>query len=200
MQQVLIVEASHNQQETGSRYIASLVEEKLRQHHPDARYLHRDLAAAPLPALEATALQAFFTPPEAQSAAQQAAVQLSNQLSNELLASDVLVLSMPMWNFSIPSSIKNWIDHVVRSGITFNYTQDGLQGHAGKTRAIVVVSSGAVFSDGPMHDWDYLTPYLRHILHFIGIEDIQLVRVEGTIHAAQDAVFNAKLAVHGLAL
>jgi FMN-dependent NADH-azoreductase len=200
MKQLLIVESSHNHQGNGSRHIAGIIEKRLREKYPEATLVRRDFAASPLPHLEAATVQAFFMPPDSQSDIQKAAVKLSNELSAELLASDVLLLSMPMWNFNIPSSVKSWIDHVVRSGVTFNYTQAGVQGFAGKTRAIVVMASGALFSDGPMSAWDYMTPYVTHILNFIGIKDIQIVRVEGTIQTPQEAVPNAEKAVHGLTL
>ncbi|MET0790483.1 MAG: NAD(P)H-dependent oxidoreductase, partial [Polyangiaceae bacterium] len=152
------------------------------------------------PHLEAAAVQAIFTPRALQTDPQKLAIERSNELAAELLASDILLLSMPMWNFGVPSAIKAWIDHVVRAGITFNYTPAGVQGHAEKTRAIVVAASGAVFSDGPMSAWDHLVPYVTHVLGFIGIKDIQVVRLEGTISAPQDALANAQKAIQGLTL
>ncbi len=153
-----------------------------------------------MPHLEAAAVQGFFMPPDAQSDTQKKAVEKSNELAAELLASDILLLSMPMWNFGVPSAIKAWIDHVVRAGITFSYSPAGAKGYAEKTRAIVVAASGAVFSDGPLSSWDYLVPYITHVLGFIGIKDIQVVRLEGTSQAPQDALANAERAVQGLNL
>jgi FMN-dependent NADH-azoreductase len=200
MKQILVVEASHNYHATGSRHVATLIEEKLRSKYPEAKYIRHDLAAKPLPHLKAATVQAFFTPTESQSSAQKEAVQLSDELTAELLDSNLLVLSMPMWNFNIPSSVKSWIDHVVRSGVTFKYSQAGVQGFAGATRAILVVASGGIFSEGPMSAWDYLVPYVAHILNFIGIQDIQVLRVEGTVPAPQDAMTNAIKAVDALVL
>jgi FMN-dependent NADH-azoreductase len=127
------------------------------------------------------------------------ALHLSNQLTEELLSSDLLVVASPMWNFGIPSSLKAWIDHVVRAGKTFNYEGAGVEGLAKGKKAILVLASGGVFSDGP---WDTVEPYLRQILGFIGIDDVQTVRAEGmnvpllAIHA----VPNGEKAVEALVI
>ena len=153
MKQVLVIEASHNHQQNGSNYVTGLIEKALSEKYPAANVIRHDYANSPLPHLEASTVQAIFTPPDQQTDSLKSAIKLSNDLSAELLASDLLVLSMPMWNFSVPSSIKAWIDHVIRSGATFNYTQTGVQGLAEKTRAIVVAAAGGVYSQGPMSAW-----------------------------------------------
>jgi FMN-dependent NADH-azoreductase len=107
------------------------------------------------------------------------ALHLSDQLTEELLSSDLLVIASPMWNFGIPSSLKAWIDHVVRAGKTFNYAGAGVEGLAKGKKAILVLASGGVFSEGPWKPWDTVEPYLRRILGFIGIDDVQTVRAEG---------------------
>jgi FMN-dependent NADH-azoreductase len=84
-----------------------------------------------------------------------------------------------MWNFAIPSSLKAWIDHIVRPGRTFRYAGEGVEGLAKEKRAILLLSSGGVFSEGPWKDWDATESYLRRILGFIGIQDIQIARAEG---------------------
>ncbi|MFN3606681.1 MAG: FMN-dependent NADH-azoreductase [Cypionkella sp.] len=88
----------------------------------------RDLAAEPVPHLDATLLGGWMTPAGQQSEAEQAALALSNLLTDELLAADVLVLAAPMYNFAIPSTLKAWLDHVLRAGVTFKYTETGPQG------------------------------------------------------------------------
>jgi FMN-dependent NADH-azoreductase len=84
-----------------------------------------------------------------------------------------------MWNFGLPSSLKAWIDHIVRPGKTFRYTGGGAEGLALRKKAILVLASGGVFTDGPWKPWDTVEPYLRLILGFIGITDVQTVRAEG---------------------
>ncbi len=118
------------------------------------------------------------------------------------MGSDLLVIASPMWNFGIPSSLKAWIDHVVRAGRTFKYAGAGVEGLAKDKRAILVLSSGGVFSEGSWRSWDTVEPYLRQILGFIGIDDVQTVRAEGmnipplAIHA----VSNGEKAVEALAI
>ena len=108
----------------------------------------------------------------------QSALRLSNLLTDELLSSDLVVIASPMWNFAIPSSLKAWIDHIVRPGRTFRYAGEGRR-LAKEKRAILLLSSGGVFSEGPWKEWDAVEPYLRRILGFIGIQDIQIARAEG---------------------
>jgi FMN-dependent NADH-azoreductase len=103
-----------------------------------------------------------------------AEVLLAEAITDELLESDFLVIATPMWNFGIPSALKAWIDLVVRPGKTFRYSDDGVLGLAMDKKAVLVVSSGGVFADGPWRPWDFVEPYLRQILDFISIELIRL--------------------------
>jgi len=116
--------------------------------------------------------------------------------------SDLLVIATPIWNFGILSAIKAWIDLVVRPGRTFQYTDDGVVTLAKGRKAILILASGGVFTDGPWRPWDFVEPYLRQILGFIGIVDVQTIRIEGmNIPAlAPDAVPKANNAVEELAL
>ena len=107
-----------------------------------------------------------------------------------------------MWNFGIPSTLKAWIDLVVRPGKTFQYSAGGVLGLAKDKKAILVLASGGVFTDGPWRPWDFVEPYLRQILGFVGIVDVQTVRVEGMNipDLALEAVPRASKAVVELAL
>jgi FMN-dependent NADH-azoreductase len=91
----------------------------------------------------------------------------------------VVVLAVPVHNFTIPSTLKAWIDHVVRAGRTFSYTSNGPKGLVTGKRAVLALASGGVFSNGPATPFDFHEPYLRAILGFIGITDVDVVRVEG---------------------
>jgi FMN-dependent NADH-azoreductase len=107
------------------------------------------------------------------------ALRLSDQHTDEVLSSDLLVIASPMWNFGLPSSLKAWVDHIVRPGKTFRYSDGGAEGLSLRKKAILVLASGGVFTDGPWKPWDTVEPYLRLILGFIGISDVQTVRAEG---------------------
>jgi len=107
-----------------------------------------------------------------------------------------------MWNFGIPSSLKAWVDHVVRAGKTFNYNGAKLDGLATGKSAVLVFASGGVFTEEPWKTWDFVEPYLRQILGFIGISDVQTVRAErlNVPNLAPQAIPNGEKAVDSLLL
>ncbi|MCS0431990.1 FMN-dependent NADH-azoreductase [Vibrio diabolicus] len=134
----------------------------------------RDLAANPLPVLDfavATALRAT----EDFSQEQQAVVELSDTLIEEVKAADTLVIAAPMYNFTIPTQLKNWIDLIARAGVTFKYTENGVQGLIEGKKAIVITTRGGIHKDSPT---DNVTPYLRTVLGFVGITDVEFVYAE----------------------
>lgn len=142
----------------------------------------RDLAANPLPVLDfavATALRAT----EDLSQEQQAVVELSDTLIEEVKAADTLVIAAPMYNFTIPTQLKNWIDLIARAGVTFKYTENGVQGLIEGKKAIVVTTRGGIHKDSPT---DNVTPYLRTVLGFVGITDVEFVYAEA-LNMGEDA-------------
>jgi FMN-dependent NADH-azoreductase len=179
MNRILIVESSPRGSASASRTLASKVRARLEAQYPEARIVERDLAHDRVPHLDEATLKAMSTHDAVEAESLKDALHLSDQLTEELLSSDLLVIASPMWNFGIPSSLKAWIDHVVRAGKTFNYAGAGVEGLAKGKKAILVLASGGVFSEGPWKPWDTVEPYLRRILGFIGIDDVQTVRAEG---------------------
>jgi FMN-dependent NADH-azoreductase len=153
--------------------------ERLEMQYPEARVIERDLVKDQLPHLDQRTLNAISTKDPVEAESLKEAAYLSDRLVDELMMSDLLLIACPMWNFGIPSSLKAWIDYIVRAGKTFNYTGAGVEGLAKRKKAILVLASGGVFSEGPWRSWDSVEPYLRQILGFIGIEDVQTVRAEG---------------------
>ncbi|HHX8718113.1 FMN-dependent NADH-azoreductase [Vibrio alginolyticus] len=142
----------------------------------------RDLAANPLPVLDfavATALRAT----EDLSQEQQAVVDLSDTLIEEVKAADTLVIAAPMYNFTIPTQLKNWIDLIARAGVTFKYTENGVQGLIDGKKAIVITTRGGIHKDSPT---DNVTPYLRTVLGFVGITDVEFVYAEA-LNMGEDA-------------
>ncbi|MCX8933895.1 FMN-dependent NADH-azoreductase [Vibrio parahaemolyticus] len=142
----------------------------------------RDLVANPLPVLDfavATALRAT----EDLSQEQQAVVDLSDTLIEEVKAADTLVIAAPMYNFTIPTQLKNWIDLIARAGVTFKYTENGVQGLIEGKKAIVVTTRGGIHKDSPT---DNVTPYLRTVLGFVGITDVEFVYAEA-LNMGEDA-------------
>ena len=202
MKQILMIEASPRGEDSASRAVADTLAGRLAGLYPAAKLVRRDLSAEPPPHLDAISLRAISTKDPDEAERLKAAAGLSDQLTDELLAADLLVIATPMWNFGIPSVLKAWIDLVVRSDRTFRYDGAGVLGLATGKKAILVLASGGVFSEGPWRPWDFVEPYLRQILGFIGMVDVQTVRVEGTnIPAlAADAVPRANEAVAALSL
>lgn len=202
MDTILFIEASPRGKDSASRSVSDTLAARLAGRYPSARLVRRDLAAELLPHLDDITLRAISTKDAAEAERLKEAARQSDRLTDELLAADLLVIATPMWNFGIPSALKAWIDLVVRPGRTFRYADGGVQGLAQGKKAILVLASGGVFTDGPWRPWDFVEPYLRQILGFIGIAEVQTVRVEGMNipDLAGDAMPKANKAVEALAL
>ena len=142
--------------------------------NPGGRVITRDLAADPVPHLTAERFQAFNTAPEARTPEQQAVVAYSDALIDELRSADTIVFGVPMYNFSVPSTLRTYFDHIARAGVTFRYTSAGPEGLLAGRRAYVFVTRGGVYSEAA----DTQAPYLRQFLGFIGIEP-EFVFAEG---------------------
>jgi FMN-dependent NADH-azoreductase len=176
MANVLVIESSARQHGSVSRQLTEQFIAHWRGAHPADSVTVRDLALDPVPHLDANLLGGWMTPAEQQSDAEQAALALSNQLTDELLAADVLVLAAPMYNFAIPSTLKAWLDHVLRAGVTFKYTETGPQGLLSGKRAFVLTARGGIYAGG---NQDHQEPYLRQALAFVGIHDVSFIHAEG---------------------
>jgi FMN-dependent NADH-azoreductase len=179
MKQILIVESSPRGAESASRQLTETLRERLRSLYPNARFVERDLVTDPLPHLDYQTVKGISAKDKAEAESLKDALRLSDELTEELLSAGLLVIASPIWNFGLPSSLKAWIDHIVRAGKTFNYAGAGVEGLAKGKKAILVLASGGVFSEGPWKSWDTVEPYLRQILGFIGIDEVQTVRAQG---------------------
>jgi len=202
MKNILIIDVSPRGTTSASREATKFLVARLHKAYPQAEFIYRDLAKDKLPHLDDGTIKAIASKNPVEVEANRASALLSDKLTSELLGSDLLVIGTPMWNFGIPSLLKAWIDLVVRPGRTFNYSGAGVLGLAKGKQAILVLASGGVFSVGPWKSWDFVEPYLRQILKFIGIEDVQTVRVEGLNipSIAGNSVPNACKAIDDLVL
>ncbi|MET1079050.1 MAG: FMN-dependent NADH-azoreductase [Pseudomonas sp.] len=176
MSNILVIESSARQQHSVSRDLTAQFIAQWRAAHPEDRFTVRDLALDPVPHLDANLLGGWMSPAEQQSEAEQAALARSNRLTDELLAADVLVLAAPMYNFAIPSTLKAWLDHVLRAGLTFKYTETGPQGLLVGKRAYVLTARGGVYGGSGL---DHQEPYLRQALAFVGIHEVEFIHAEG---------------------
>lgn len=150
--------------------------ERLRASEPDVRVIRRDLADHPVPHLDQATFTAGLTSAAERTPEQARAAATADALVKELLAADTLVIGVPVYNFLIPSTLKAWFDHVARAGTTFRYTGNGPEGLIDGTRAYVFVTSGGQYADT---DIDFAAQYVRHMLGFLGIDDVTVTRAEG---------------------
>jgi len=134
MKQILVIESSPRGTESASRKLTRSLTEHLRMSYLEARLVERDLAKDPLPHLDHRTVKAIFTRDRSEGEALKEALRLSDQVTAEVLSSDLLVIASPMWNSGLPSSLKAWIDHIVRPGKTFRYTAGGAEGLARERR------------------------------------------------------------------
>jgi FMN-dependent NADH-azoreductase len=150
--------------------------------HPSGRVIARDLAANPPKPLDQTWIHAAYTPAEARQPEQKAALAYSDECIHELEQSDEYVFGVAMHNFSIPSVFKLWIDQVVRAGRTFAYGgANGPEGLLTGKKATILVATGGVYQAGsPTASLNFIDPYLRTILGFLGITDVTFVTAGGT--------------------
>lgn len=144
----------------------------------------RDLAAQPIPVLDGELVGALRPSDAPLSPRQQDALALSDELIAELQAHDTVVIAAPMYNFNIPTQLKNYFDLIARAGVTFRYTEAGPEGLVKGKRAVILSSRGGIHKDTPT---DLLTPYVKLFLGFIGITDVDFVFAEGIAYGPEVA-------------
>ncbi|HEY9110449.1 MAG TPA: NAD(P)H-dependent oxidoreductase [Rhodanobacteraceae bacterium] len=152
---------------SASRNLSAAIVAHLRAEQPGIEVVRRDLAAQTLP---------HFTPVLAEG---HPCVARNGEILDEFMAADLVVIGAPMYNFTIPSQLKAWIDRILTAGKTFRYTANGPEGLAGGKRVIVASSRGGIYSEGPAAAVDFQETYLKHVFGFIGIRDVEFVRAEG---------------------
>lgn len=179
---LLYLEASPRGPRSLSVRLADDLVAALGSRHPDLVVTRRDLTRGlPLPPVSGAFVDAIFVPPPALDAQMRAALALSDLLVEELVATDIVVMAAPMYNYSVPANLKAWIDHIVRPGLTFNINGGQYEGLLKGKTAYVVTASGGVYSEGPGTAIDFHVPYLKHILGFVGISDVRIVRAEAAV-------------------
>lgn len=176
---ILFVTSSPRGAASHSSQVAEKAVQSLLASHPGATLVRRDVGKEPLSHVGEAFLGALFTPEESRTAEQQQMVALSDQLIDEVFAADIVVIATAMINFTVPSTLKSWLDYVARSGKTFRYTEAGPEGLLTGKRVVIVEAKGGIYSSGPMKAHDYQQPYLRFILGFLGMTDIAVIEVEG---------------------
>ncbi len=189
---ILQINSSARAASSHSTQLATNIVERLQASQPQSTLTVRDLARAPHPALDESGLQALFTPAEQRSAEQAARVTLDDVLIAEIQAADVVVLGVPMYNFGVSAQLKNWIDAISRARVTFQYTDKGPEGLLKNKKVYVALTRGGQYRNTPT---DSQVPYLKTILAFLGMTDVQFVYAEGLAmgpEAEQKALASAR--------
>jgi len=176
-----------------SRQLTAQVVKHINQGQKAATYI--DLAQQQLPILDGFTAGSFFTPEEHRNAEQQAIATISDNLITQLKAADVIVIGAPMYNFTIPTQLKTYFDLVARAGLTFQYTNTGPKGLLENKTAYLVVSSGG---DHRGQASDFVTPYVKRMLGFMGITDVHVITAAGTAMDKDAALTTAQEAISAL--
>jgi FMN-dependent NADH-azoreductase len=202
MKNILLVLSSPRGDQSYSSRVARDLVAKLRRDHPEATVKTVDLSQLPPPVLDGPILHAYFTPSEARTEAQRELIAQSDAYVADLFFADTIVIASGMINFGVPAPLKAWIDQIARAGVTFRYGENGPEGLVTGKKVYLVLASGGVYSSGPMQAMDHLSPYLHSTLAFLGMTDVETIRVEGTAFgpdAAEAAVKQAEERVAALA-
>ena len=183
-----------------SRRLTAAIAAQLKADHPEATIVYRDLVAEPAAHLSGAHLMAANAKPEDVDQKLAAEVADGAKILEQFLAADTVIIGAPMYNFSLPSQLKAWIDRIAVSGKTFRYTENGPEGLAGGKKIIVVSTRGGHYSDGPAAAMDHQESYLKAVLGFLGVTDIEFVRAEGLNISAdrkQYAIAEAEKSISG---
>lgn len=188
MKKILHIISSPRGDASFSIKLGNAIVEKIHTAYPDSELKESNLVKKQFPHLEEVHLTSFFTPAEARTPENLVAIKHSDDAIQEIMDADIIVIGAPLYNFGIHSTLKAWIDHIARSGQTFKYDENGPEGLVKGKKVYVALSSGGVYSEGPMKSMDFVAPYLQATLGFLGMTNLSVVRVEGTsIPGIQDS-------------
>ena len=187
---ILHIDSSAQLEGSTTRALSAEIVAKLR-----GEVIRRDLAEA-LPLINHTWIGANFTPADQRDQVQTETLALSDTLIAELKAADTIVIGAPIYNFGIPEVLKAWIDLIARAGVTFSYTESGPKGLLDGKRSIIAVASGGT----PVgSDMDFASGYLKHVMSFIGIQDVEIIAADQLVAQRDKAIASARAHIDTLA-
>jgi FMN-dependent NADH-azoreductase len=167
--------------------------QRWKAQNPTGEVVLRDFAKEDVPHLDATRVQALFTPAENRTPEQQAVVDYSDKIIAEINAADVIVIGVPLYNFGVPSTLKAYFDHIARAGVTFKYTETGPEGLLEDKPVYVIATRGGVHKGQPT---DTQTQFLSNFLRFVGLKDVHFIYAEGLNMGQKELAFDeAKKAI-----
>jgi FMN-dependent NADH-azoreductase len=179
MKHILHLISSIQGKESYSLKLGHAIIEKIQKKYPGSTLEELDLIDIEIPHLNPAILRTFFIPKEQLTDEEKETILFSDQVVKQLLAADIIVIGAPLYNFTIHSSLKAWIDHITRAGITFGYGENGPFGKVTGKKVYVAMSSGGIYSEGQNKDNDFVVPYLKAFLGFLGMTDLTAFRAEG---------------------
>lgn len=179
MKRILHLISSVQGNQSYSIKLGNAIIEKIQDKYPGSSVDELNLVDIEIPHLSPAVLPTFFIPGDQLTTEQKDSIRFSDNVVKQLLASDIIVIGAPLYNFTIPSSLKAWIDHITRAGITFGYGENGPVGKVTGKKVYVAMSSGGIFSEGPGKANDFVAPYLTNFLGFLGMTDLTVFRAEG---------------------
>lgn len=191
---VLEVSASARRAGSASRALTRDLINALEGRYGNLEVVRRDLGDG-LPFVDEAWIEANFTADESRHDKHREALALSDSLVAELKKADVVVIGVPVYNFSIPAVLKAWIDMVARARLSFRYTDEGPEGLLKGKKAYLVVATGGVSVGSAA---DFATPYLRHVLGFLGIDDVEVIAADGLSSNAEESMDAARSAIADL--
>jgi FMN-dependent NADH-azoreductase len=192
MSNILFVTSSLFGENSKSRAVALDFLQAWRDSHPGSQVTTRDTSA--LDHFNANTLTALMTPPDARSLEQANAVSSADALIAEVEAADTIVIAAPMYNFTISSTLKAWIDHIARAGRTFRYTASGPEGLLKGKKVFIASSRGGFYAAGPGKAMDFQEPYMRAVLGFLGLDDVTFIHAEGQNVSSEIAAEGMRIA------
>ena len=192
MTHILRIDASARRGGSITRDLA----DRIANRFEGAEVVTRDLSNG-LPLINESWVGANFTPADDRTAEQRTALSLSDELIAEIQKADVLLIGVPIYNFGIPAALKAWVDQVARAGVTFRYTDNGPVGLLEGKRAVIAVASGGTQVGS---DIDFATGYLKHVLGFIGITDVQIVSADRLMMDGENSLKSAGAQIDALSV
>ena len=189
MNNILHIDASGRKTASVSRQLSNEIVKKISSDEDTVTY--RDVSQG-LPFVDELMIGAYFTQSTERSEQQHQAIALSDSIVEELKAADTVVIGVPIYNFSMPASFKTWSDLAARVGETFKYTENGPVGLLEGKKAYIAAASGGTAIGSEI---DFLTPWLRHFLGFIGIHDVKIIQAEALNRNADEAIEQAQATI-----
>ena len=180
MSTLLQIDSSGKSTFSVTQPLTSYFAQKWQQANPSGKVVYRHLGDSNLQFLNPEIITGFNTPAEKLTDEQKALLKQSDELLAELDEADVYLFGVPMYNFSVPAVFKAYIDLVVRAGKTFSYATGAPKGLLKNKKLIVITASGADYSAAPMQAMDFVEPYLRALMGFLGVSDITFIKAHGT--------------------